>query len=470
MKVLLIAPPKKGLMRSEEHPPIGLGYLATALRKSSHTPDIQDCIINNWNFDNLDSHIRKTQPDVIGITTFSQASNSVKEILKRVKAAHPEIVTIIGGPHPTAVPERALLDFVDADYAVCGEGEIPLQKLLFFLDKKTGSLYDIPGLIWREDNKINHNPKIEHEPVDEFGHPAWDLIGPRRYFSSPGIGNKTTVFHAGRGCPFNCAFCVTLGKKLRHNSLEHIYKEIKFLNKEYGIRRFLINNEGFTVDVNFVKKFCRYVIEKNDNFSYFSGTGLRLNTLDGEMIELMKQANFDRLVCVGIESGSQRVRELMQKGLKQEDIYKGIELIKKHGFSVAGNFILGFPGETKKEMQETINLALKLKLQGAAFTPFIPLPGTTATKKLIAQGKIPDDFDYTKIDLDSVLYAPEGMTTKELDKIRKKAVFKFNSQPHMLLYHMSGGRLKWSIVKTLRIFFPQSLIPKKWRKIVKAEA
>lgn len=466
MKVLLIAPPKKGLMHSEEHPQIGLGYLATRLRRLGHTPDIQDCIINGWNFNDLDTYINETRPDIAAITTFSQASNSVKEILDRIKNNQPQIITIIGGPHPTAVPEKTLLEFPKADYAVSGEGEIPLERLILFLDKKTGKLEDIPGLIWRENNQIRYNPKIEYDKVDEFGYPAWDLIDPKRYFSSPGIGDKTTVIHTGRGCPFNCEFCVTLGKKLRHNSLEHIYKEIRFLHKEYGITRFIITDEGFTVDVNFVKKFCRYLIAKNDNFYYSSGTGLRLNTLDGEMLELMKQANFKRLVCVGIESGSERVRKLMQKSLSQEDIYKGIALLKKHGFGVAANFILGFPGETKQEMQETLDLALKLKLQGAAFTPFLPLPGTGATKKLIAEGELPQDFDYSQIDLDSVLYAPKGMTPEEVDNMRKKAVFKFNSQPQILLHHISGGRLGWSIIKTLRIFFPKILVPNQWRKTV----
>ena len=469
MRILLVAPPKKGLMHSEEHPPIGLGYLATALAKLGHTPDIQDCIINNWGFNDLDSYINKTQPDITAITTFSQASSSVKEILSRVKANHPKIITVIGGPHPTAVPKKTLLEFKNADYAVAGEGEIPLQKLLLFLDKKSGQLENIPGLIWRENDQIRHNPKIEQENIDEFGHPAWDLIDPSKYFSSPGIGDKTTVIHTGRGCPFNCEFCVTLGKKLRHNSLEHIYQEIRFLYHKYGIKRFSINNEGFTVDVDFVKKFCRYMIKKNDNFSYSSGTGLRLNTLDDEMLELMKKANFSTLICVGIESGVERVRKLMQKNLKQEDIYKGIALLKKHGFKISANFIIGFPGETKQEIQATIELALKLKLQGAAFTHFLPLPGTAATKKLIENGEISQDFDYSQIDLDSVLYAPKGMTTHQVDKIRKKAVFRFNSQPHMLLYHLSGGRLSWSIVKTLRIFFPRTLVPEKWRKTVKGQ-
>ncbi|MDD5255014.1 MAG: hypothetical protein PHR11_03040, partial [Candidatus Omnitrophica bacterium] len=96
----------------------------------------------------------------------------------------------------------------------------------------------------------------------------------------------------------------------------------------------------------------------------------------------------------------------------------------------------------------------------------IPLPGTAATNKLIADGEIPADFDYSLIDLDCVLYAPKGMTKAEVDSLRKKAVFLFNIQPRMLWYHMTGGRLKWSVIKVVRIFLPIWLVPRPWRKYV----
>jgi radical SAM superfamily enzyme YgiQ (UPF0313 family) len=126
--------------------------------------------------------------------------------------------------------------------------------------------------------------------------------------------------------------------------------------------------------------------------------------LDDEMLELMAAANFDRgPFGVGIESAVPRIRDLMKKSLSQEAMYRGIELLNKHGFRPSGNFILGFPGETREDMLETIALALKLKIWGASFTPFIPLPGSPATRMLQASGEVPADFDFTRIDLDCVL-------------------------------------------------------------------
>ncbi len=464
MKVLLIAPPKKGLAGSEVAPPIGLGYLATILRKLGHTPEIQDCIINRWNEEDLVSYVGTADVDIIGINTWSLAISNVKIILDKIKAAFPHIVTLIGGPHPTAVPEQALTYLTSADYGIRGEGEIPLMHLMPYIEYGRGNLDDIPGLIFRKGKDIQYNEKVEHNDLDEFGFPAWDLIDPRRYFDSLNFEKGEIAIHATRGCPFGCEFCVKLGRKLRYRSLDHIYKEIRLLHEKYEISFFQFGDEGFPINKRFIKSFCRYVIQRGDNFKYIAATGLRLNCLDDEMLELMKKANFSRIVGVGIESGVPRVRNLMKKRLSQKDIYKGIELLNKHGFRPVANFILGFPGETKEEMEETIELTSKLKIWGAVFTPFIPLPGSAATKKLMEHGKLPEDFDFSQCNLDAVLYSPDGMTKNELDAMRKKAVFKFNIQPHMLRHHLNRKRLYWTIVKASRIFFPSWLAPAEWRR------
>lgn len=466
MKFLLVAPPKKGLAGHEESTPIGLGYLATTLRKLGHTPDLKDCPVRGWGIDELLSHIDKSKPDIVGITVYSLALRNVKEILARIKAEHPGIITIVGGLHPTGVPEHALRYLEHADFGVNGEGEIPIRHLMPLLESGRRDFESVPGLIWREAGRVRWNEKVEYEDLDELGFPAWDLIEPPLYFDSPDFKAKAVFIHTTRGCPYGCAFCVKLGRRLRYHSIERVYEQIRLLHERYGIVKFFIGDEGFPINPKYLKDFCRYVIAKGDNFSYMAACGLRLNAIDDEMCVLMKKANFSRMVGIGIEAGSQRVRNLMNKNLPEEVIFRGVEILNRHGFRPAANFIVGFPGETKKEMEETIRLARRLKIYAACFAPFIPLPGSAATKKLIADGELPEDFDYSLIDLDCVLYAPRGMTKKEVDNMRKKAVFLFNIQPRMLWYHMTGGRLKWTIIKVARIFLPLWLVPRQWRKFV----
>jgi len=464
MKFLLVSPPKRGIAGHEENVPIGLGYLATALRRLGHEADLKDCIIRDWGVEDLLGYIKESRPDIVGITVYSQALPNVKLILERIKAHDAKIITIVGGPHPSAVPQLALNYLDKADYGVNGEGEIPLSHLMPILDTGKGKLKDVPGLIWREGGRVSWNDKVEFEDLDSLGFPAWDLIEPPRYFSSPDYKGKTCAIHTSRGCPYGCGFCVKLGRKLRFHSIEKVYDQMKLLNEKYGVVHFIIGDEGFPINKDRLKDFCRYVIQKNDNFSYFAACGLRLNAVDDEMCELMIKANFMRRVGIGVEAGSQRVRNLMNKNLPEGTIFRGVEILNRHGIRPSANFILGYPGETKQEMEETIKMALKLKIGGACFAPFIPLPGTAATNRLIEEGKLPADFDYSQIDLDRVLYAPEGMTKRQLDDMRRKAVFLFNIQPRMVWYHVTGGRLLWTIIKVMRIFFPQKLVPKKWRR------
>jgi anaerobic magnesium-protoporphyrin IX monomethyl ester cyclase len=464
MRFLLIAPPKRGIAGHEESLPIGLGYLAATLRRLGHEPDLKDCVIKKWSVDDLIAYIDRTKPDIIGITVYSQALRNTKEILDKVKERLPRIITIVGGPHPSGAQEHVLTYLTNADFAINGEGEVPLKHLMPILEKGEGRLQDVPGLIWRQDGKVRWNEKVEYENLDELGFPAWDLLDPPAYFDSPDYRGRTTSVHTSRGCPYGCGFCVKLGRKLRYHSIEKVYEQFKLLNKDYGVNRFIIGDEGFAMNPVYLKDFCRYVIRKKDNFTYFCGCGLRLNSIDDEMCELLKEAKFEPYIGIGIEAGSPRVRDLMEKNLPQEKIIKGVRTLKRHGLKPAGNFILGYPGETKKEMEETINLALRLKLDFACFAVFIPLPGSPATNKLIETGEIPKDFDFSQIDLDCVLYAPKGMTKEELDDMRKKAVFRFNTQPHKIWHHLTGGRLKWTLIKVMRIFLPQLLVPKAWRR------
>jgi len=462
MKVLLVAPPKLGLHGSELFPPIGLGYIATKIKTIGCSVDIKDCLILNWDHTQLLDYIGQTQPELVGFTLFSQAFPKVNQILKEIKAKYPSIITVVGGPHPTALPDKVLHELPEADYACNGEGEFTLLKLIQKVKGEPMAFKDIPGLIWREDGACHFNPKLEYSPIDDFGIPDWELINPNLYnIDKPNLEPHSAVIHTSRGCPFPCRFCVRLGRQLRHRSIEHIYEEMTYLNKNYGITKFYLGDEGFPINKKFVKDFCRFMIAQNDGYSFCAACGIRLNTLDAEMLELMKMANFERDISVGIESGVPRVRNgLMNKNLSQAELINGIDLLNKHGFKPAGNFIIGYPGETAQEINETIRLALRLHLWGAAFTPFMPLPGSEETKALIEKGEISADFDYTRIHLDSVLYAPPGMTPAQVDALRQKAVFRFNIQPRVLFrHHLHPRRIGWTIVKFLRIFVPTRFLP-----------
>jgi hypothetical protein len=213
MRILLVVPPKRTLAKDYmKHVPVGLGYLATTLRKLGHEPDIQDCVANRWTSHALLDYITQTKPEIVGLTVFSLAAHTTKVILDLIKQRHPSLTTIVGGPHCTGAPELALQYFTTADYGVAGEGELSLTYLMPILETRSGTLEDVPGLIWRNGTRIRCNPNVEVDRLDELGFPAWDLLDPPQYFDAPGVGDKATPIHTTRGCPYACRASHAVGQ------------------------------------------------------------------------------------------------------------------------------------------------------------------------------------------------------------------------------------------------------------------
>lgn len=448
-----------------ESPPIGLGYLATAIRKLGHEVTILDCLVSNYNVEETLTIINTMNPDIVGINVFSTAIPEVQKLVEGIKWGKTPRMVILGGPHITGSPETTFKYFPLVDYAFRGEAEIGIKEFHEYLDCKR-EIEDVSGLV----HLGGMNEPIEYQNIEEFGYPAWDLIDPRRYYKQVNVGDKSINVHFSRGCPFKCRFCVKLGTKVRFRSLEHIWGELEYLNKTFGVERFIINDEGYTMFPKLVKDFCRYSLSKGNPFSYFTATGMRLNRLDDEMLALMVKTKHELVFGVGIESAVPRVRqELMNKHLTQEELENGLNLLARHGFKPVGNFIIGFTGESRKELVESVQWACKATdrglLHGANFVPYLPLPGSEAVRNMLASGELAEEFDFSEINLSKVVYAPKGMTIKELDKLRAWAVWKYNTRPKILWRYLSDwGRFVRAIVTFLRIFLPNWMLPKDWRR------
>jgi anaerobic magnesium-protoporphyrin IX monomethyl ester cyclase len=468
IKILLVNPPKTGIKGFHECPPVGLGYLATALKNVGHRVNIVDCVINGWDNKTLIEYIQSTHPEVVGFNLFSTAVSSVKDCLVRLQTEPHKPLVVLGGPHVTGAPLHTMQYFTEAHYAIAGEGEIPIVELCEYLQNKRLIKY-VHGLVWRERGVVLQNERAYRENLDDLGFPAWNIINPTRYFKAPVVGRNSGVIHFSRGCPFSCGFCVKFGTKVRWRTWDHIWSEINHLNKVYGIRRFLIHDEGFTMFPAKVKEFCRQVIQKDVKYSFFSALGLRLNRVDDEMLDLMRQAGFEKSFGVGIESAVERVRQdLINKHLTQEELENGLAILNRNGFKPVGNFILGYPGDTRLEMVESIKMSWKMfdkkLLWGFNWVPFIPLPGAPVVNKLIENGEFPKDFDFSQINSQRVLYAPKGMTIKELDDLRKWAVFWSNFRWRMILHFLHPQHLPRAIITFIRLFSPNFILPYTWKR------
>ncbi len=461
MKALLVQPLKNFGIPGESYPPVGLGYLATAVRKGGHSVDILDCLKENYNEHSFIRKVKDISPHLIGFNLFSISVPFVEMAVGMIKDEMPDTIVVLGGPHVSSLPNRILNYFKKVDFAIRGEGEIPLRQLTDYLDSGKRDFSGIPGLIYRKNGEILINEPYFAKNIEDYDNPAWDLINPPEYFKYLSVGPYSAPVFLSRGCPFSCTFCaakVTSGQSLRRRSLDHIFQELDLLQNKYGIKRFIIEDEGFGVDKSFIMDFCQRIRKENYKARFAMGLGMRVDIIDRELLENMQSCNFEKILVLGIESGSERILKLMKKKIDLEMVREKVNLMDKMGLEPNGFFILGYPDETRQEMEETVRLALKLPLREASFTAFQPLPGTEATRILIENKELPENFDFSGLVSNTIAYAPRGMKLRELERIRKMAILRFYLRPKILIRYFSSWRaFVYAFKKAITVFLKKNI-------------
>lgn len=441
MKILLVKP----YNRSDHiQPSQGLGYLATAVRKAGHEVAILDCIKDSIDIDKFPDEIRRRKPDVVGIQCYTFDMPFIIKALESIRSISKDIITILGGPHPSIVPEETFDKCgSDLDYLFIGEAEIGLPKLLEAISAGKGELASVPGLAWREGSSIRKNAQVYTEDLDSLGMPAWDIIHPEDYPEAQhgAFFKKFPIapIIVTRGCPYQCTFCaghVISGRKIRKRSAESVLKEIKMLYDDYGIREFHIIDDNFTMDKNYAKDLIRKLKAMNLDISWATPNGLRMETLDEELLELMKETGL-YMVSLGIESGSDRILSFMKKGTNTAKIRECVERIHRANIDIAGFFILGFPSETVETANQTIDFAVKLPIQRANFFTYLPFPGTESYNMLKASGEL-DNVNWEEFYFTNAAYVTPAFTRKQLKSLHRKAFAKFYLRPGIIWYHIKS--------------------------------
>lgn len=439
MRVLLVKPHTAA---DEIIPPIALGYLAQAIRPD-HEPVVLDCLKEQCGIE----RIRELAPqfDVIGITVFTKDLALCRDYLAAAKSANPRIVTVCGGPHPSAVPDETARYYAGAcDYAFIGESEQSFPMLLSHLEAGNPPLQEIPGLCWMEDGAPRSTPCIVRQDLDSFD-VAWDLMPPASYPEAPhGAFYKQypiAPIITSRGCPFHCTFCggfVVSGRKIRQRSVGHVLDEIALLHDTYGVREIHIEDDNFTFRKDYVLEFCARLRERFPGITWTCPNGVRIDTLDEEMLAAMKASGCYAL-SLGIESGNNDTLKAMKKSLTVEKTLEKIAMIARSGIMLNAFFILGYPGETPAHIERTIEFACSLPLKRASFANFQPLPGTEAFDDLVKAGELTfDSWEQFRPSLQSTVWCPRGFTTDQLAWYRRKALLSFYLRPRIVWEFVKG--------------------------------
>ncbi len=443
MKIILAKPPipKESVMLLTV--PMGLGYLGSYLKR--RIPDSEVLLIDSdvEGYHNIDSfvlRIKKEKPDILGITVFSHTVLFTRRLLKQLRSQfNRDIVLVVGGPHINAVREMVFRDLPLVDFAITSDGEQGLVEFVRWLDegRPNDKLAGIPGLIYRENGFIRFNQNTFNSNIDEYDFIDYqNIIELKKYFRQ---GSPMGLFHSRspvvaiittRGCPFPCRFCgsaLNTGKRVRSRNAAHVVEEMKVLSRNFGVREIHIMDDNFTFNKEHVLGICQRIIKENLDISIAMPNGIRLDTVDEEMLLSMKKAGFYSL-GFGIETASDTTLKYISKGITTDFIKDKIKLCKRMGFQTVGFFILGFPNETIQDNYNTGRFPDNIGLDFASFGNFTPLPGTALYDELVKKGEIKDDY-LPSFSSGEITYSPKGITPKQLKQIQTRIIFFYYLNP-----------------------------------------
>ncbi|MDR2707813.1 MAG: B12-binding domain-containing radical SAM protein [Nitrososphaerota archaeon] len=458
MKILLINPPQQFYPGSEPPAgsiPLGLLYLAAVLDKEGYVVELLDAFITDFKpqkngdvvtvgmpFSQIEAEIRKREPDIVGISGpfTSQIGNALK-VSELAKKVNPNILTVVGGPHVSTVPEEFLKEAKNVDIIVIGEGEYALLEIVKYFEGKK-LLNDILGIAYRQNDKVILNdarPFLEN--LDELPYPAYHLVDMEYYLTNKmgyrSFQKRAISMVTSRGCPFNCCFCsvhLHMGKKFRAHSAEYVLNHIKHVIDKYNVKNVLFEDDNLTFDLKRFETICDGLINYNTKIGWDTPNGVRADHLNKPLLEKMKSSGVIN-VFVGVESGDQEILDkVICKNLNLDSVVEFAKNAKQIGLKTGAFYIIGFPGEKKENMQQTVNFALMLKRKydvGMHLFTATPTFGTRLHEQCIANDYLETEISWSSFGssarhpLGHSLIHTKDFTPQEVKEIAKQALKKY---------------------------------------------
>jgi anaerobic magnesium-protoporphyrin IX monomethyl ester cyclase len=372
-------------------PPLWCRLIAGYVRDRDHSVAILDAEAEHLDAARVAAEVDNRRPTLIGLVVFGhQPSASTQQMVgasavaAAIKQLMPEQKIIIVGGHVAALPERTLREEA-VDYACNSEGPITIERLLTQLKLGDVDLAGIPGLVYRDGEDIRSIPAptlIRNLDVDLHGN-TWDLLPMQRYrahnwqcFDDLSQRQPYASIYTSLGCPYKCTFCCINApfgvNRYRMRSPDAVAAEVFQLYDTYGVKTFKIIDEMFVLNDRHVHAICDRLIERNLDLNFWAYA--RVDTVKAEMLDKLRKAGI-RWLALGIESGSEHVRDGADKSFDQSEIIDIVRQIQAAGIYVIGNFIFGLPDDDTKSMQATLDLAMELNCEFANFYSAMAYPG-----------------------------------------------------------------------------------------------
>ncbi|MBF0614618.1 MAG: radical SAM protein [Magnetococcales bacterium] len=468
-KILLINPPDQKMIqgavprelgrdRMGKYPPLGLLYLASSTL--AHHPNLNirilDAIADSLTENDLMAAIEEMQPDIVGISVYSFTMVDGVDVARIAKRVAPNCQVVFGGFHPSIYPEETLRCSPDIDVAVAGEAEETFPLLVEQLLNRQPPV-GIPGVSVK---LANGNLHVDHgmpfvQNLDALPFPDRRMVSYLKHRCILGSQGLTTNILATRGCPYKCKYCYVNIKNYRIRSLDNLMAEIHDCIS-LGIEEFFFVDDLFNIHRKHVLAFSERILQEGVKIRWnFRG---RVNQIDEEVLAKARQAGCTR-VHFGVESGNPQVLKRIAKGTNLESIRRALALTRQAGIEVSSNIMIGLPGESPRETEETIRFALSLEtdyIQAAVFTPY---PDTPLYKEGLESGLLPHDYwrDFAlhpKADFEPLIWS-EFYTKEQLFDQLRTLYRRFYMRPRFVLSYLKKIRSWadfWQLVKNFLTF------------------
>jgi len=435
-------------------PPIGILILAAVVRRAGHKVSVVDAYAHGLSAHETAEQVMQYEPEVVGIGSTTPSILGAANLANIIKRQKPEIKTILGGAHISAVPNETFELFPQFDIGVIGEGENTLLELLDMLEKEKADLSNTDGIVFRKNGKVTKtNTRLAIADMDWLPLPAWDLLpsllDPYRLSIVGTTSDKSTAILTSRGCPGRCSFCDTqvFGQNFRGYSARYVINMIDHLIKNYGIEDFLIYDDTFVVNKKRLSEICNTLIDGKYKIHWSCCS--RVNFVNPEILQLMKKAGCWQIEY-GIESGSPEILKRMKKSITLDQIKDALIWTKEAGIMTRGNFIFGYLGETKQTLRETMDFLMDIKLDYFQQTFLTPYPGSEVYRTAKDYGEA--NLEWEKMNNMSINFVPEGLTEKDLIDFSKMAFKKFYLRPKVIISHIKNLRSPGIIKHYIKAF------------------
>ncbi|MDZ4199785.1 MAG: radical SAM protein, partial [Kiritimatiellia bacterium] len=443
MKILLVSPGPFVRNRRErlvqllhrtgihggDSPPLGLASIGAAAEARGHQVRILDMRVETPTREEVEAEVRDYAPDLVGyyIATFN-----IRECVaaaRFLKTIRPEALSVAGGPNVSLYP-RETLEHDCFDFAMRGECDETFPEFLERLAEGK-SPEDIPGVALRlPGGGIQVSPALPFPAdLDQLPMPAHHLFRARyRYFGAS--REPYTSMIASRGCPFNCNFCgrVPGSRAVRTRSAEKLLEEMKRV-RQLGYREVNFFDDLFTVNRKRVIDLCRALVDARLDMVW--SVRARVDSVDEEMLDWMRRAGCRRLYF-GVESGSDRTLGLMNKKITTEKARRALHLTRQAGLESVSYFIVGYPGETEADMEQTVQFIRGLETDFSSINMFEPLPACNELVRWMEETRAADPWlDYLALRTDRLPYFHGSLDRGAVERAFRRCWSAFYLQPRV---------------------------------------